>query len=141
MFEHGKEVIFSKILSLEAESQYYELIESKEKLLLSLNEKLMNYNLSCSNKMDLVFFSDAVRHVCSIMRILMQPRGNAMLIGVSGSGKQSLTHLGAFILEQISFQVKLSKSFDPSKFREQLKEKMLPAGCEDTSTTFIMNDT
>ena len=64
-----------------------------------------------------------------------------MLIGVSGSGKQSLTTLAAFILEQTSFQVKLSKNFDPSKFREQIKEKMLIAGCEEKSTTFILNDT
>ena len=64
-----------------------------------------------------------------------------MLIGVSGSGKQSLTTLAAFILEQSSFQVKLSKNFDPSKFREQIKEKMLIAGCEEKSTTFILNDT
>ena len=103
VFAPGKEIIFSKILSLDAETPYYELIDSKEKLLMSLHEKLNNYNLSKANKMDLVFFSDAVRHVCSIMRILMQPRGNAMLIGVSGSGKQSLTHLAAFILEQTSF--------------------------------------
>lgn len=108
---------------------------------MSLQEKLQNYNLQCSNKMDLVFFNDAVRHVCSIMRILMQPRGNAMLIGVSGSGKQSLTTLAAFILEQTSFQVKLSKNFDPSKFREQLKERMLIAGCLQKPTTFILNDT
>jgi len=97
--------------------------------------------MSASSKMDLVFFNDAVTHIMSIMRILMQPRGNAMLIGVSGSGKQSLTALAAFILEQTSFQVKLSKNFDPLKFREQLKEKMLIAGCEEKPTTFILNDT
>jgi len=103
VFATGKEIIFSKILSLDAETQYYEILENKEKLLQSLTEKLQNFNLSSANKMDLVFFNDAVIHVCSIMRILMQPRGNAMLIGVSGSGKQSLTHLASFILEQVSF--------------------------------------
>ena len=95
--------MFSKILTLENESQYYEFIESKDKLLQCLNEKLASYNLQASSKMDLVFFSDAVTHIMSIMRILMQPRGNAMLIGVSGSGKQSLTMLAAFILDQTSF--------------------------------------
>ena len=64
-----------------------------------------------------------------------------MLIGVSGSGKQSLTRLAAFILEQTSFQVKLTKNFDPTKFREQMKEQMLTAGCEEKATTFILNDT
>ena len=86
-FGPGKEIMFSSILTLESETQYYELIESKDKLLQSLGERLTNYNLSAPSKMDLVFFDDAVRHVMSIMRILMQPRGNAMLIGVSGSGK------------------------------------------------------
>lgn len=79
--------MFSNILTLESETQYYELVESKDKLLQCLNEKLSNYNLSAASKMDLVFFNDAVTHIMGIMRILMQPRGNAMLIGVSGSGK------------------------------------------------------
>lgn len=86
-------------MTLEAETQYYELVDNREKLLMSLNEKLLNYNLTAPSKMDLVFFSDAVTHIMSIMRILMQPRGNAMLIGVSGSGKQSLTTLAASILD------------------------------------------
>ena len=117
-FAPGEEVVFSKILTLDYETPYYELVASKQKLLQCLDEKLGTYNLSSPSKMDLVFFSDAVTHIMSIMRILMQPRGNAMLIGVSGSGKQSLTRLAAFILEQVSFQVKLSKNFDPAKFRE-----------------------
>lgn len=79
--------MFSNMLTLESETQYYELIADKAKLLQCLEEKLSNYNLSAPSKMDLVFFDDAVTHVMSIQRILMQPRGNAMLIGVSGSGK------------------------------------------------------
>ena len=35
----------------------------------------------------------------------------------------------------------MTKNFDPTKFREQLKEKMLVAGCEEMPTTFILNDT
>ena len=70
-FAPGKEVMFSTILSLESETQYYELIDDKEKLLMSLGEKLNNYNLSSPSKMDLVFFDDAVTHLMSIVRILM----------------------------------------------------------------------
>lgn len=35
-------------------------------------------------EMSLVFFPDAVRHLLRIARILRQPRGNAILLGLAG---------------------------------------------------------
>ena len=60
-----------------------------------LEEYLDDYNQVNTAQMKLVLFLDAVRHVCRISRIIRQPLGNALLLGVGGSGRQSLTRLSA----------------------------------------------
>jgi len=91
--------------------------------------------------MSLIFFEDAVDHICRIARVLNQPRGNAMLIGVAGCGKQSLTKLAAFLHEATCSQVKLSKNYKPRNFREDIKQMLLDAGCDRKPRVFLMADT
>jgi dynein heavy chain len=61
--------------------------------------------------MNLVLFEDAMNYVCRINRILELPRGNALLVGVGGSGKQSLSRLGAFISSLEVSQIQLKKGY------------------------------
>lgn len=62
-------------------------MSDKPKLLKGLNGSLEEYNSGNSMKMNLVLFNDALEHVLRIGRVLKQPRGHIMLIGVGGSGK------------------------------------------------------
>eukprot|EP01083_Nonionella_stella_P245320 852816_1 len=102
---------------------------------------LEDYNMESSSPMNLVFFDDAMKHLVRISRILRQERGNAMLVGVGGSGRQSLTKLACFILEYNCFQIELRRGYDYMMFRDDLKELMMSSGGEGKQTVFLFNDT
>ena len=79
-----------------------------------LTDALTSYN-ELNAAMDLVLFEDAMSHICKINRILESPRGNALLVGVGGSGKQSLSRLAAYISSmEGNFLISISKPFESS---------------------------
>jgi dynein heavy chain len=123
-----RKVMWSDILKIEASIRLYEEIRDVPKLLKIINNYLEEYNISSSVKMNLVFFEDAILHLLKILRALRQPRGNIMLIGVGGSGKQSLTKLGSYIYSMEFKQIEIVKGYGVKEFREFIKEMMFTSG-------------
>ncbi|XP_019714805.1 dynein heavy chain 9, axonemal-like, partial [Hippocampus comes] len=77
---------------------------------------------------------------CRINRILESPRGNALLVGVGGSGKQSLTRLAAFISNLEVFQITLRKGYAITDLKSDLASLYIKAGVKNIGTVLLMTD-
>jgi dynein heavy chain len=82
---------------------YCELYDRK-KVKEATESALNDYNhMHVSKKMNLVLFVSAIEHIVKIHRVITTEYGNALLVGVGGSGRKSLTELASFIASQETF--------------------------------------
>jgi len=137
-----KPILFGDYLKMgvTGDDRMYEPIMDNTKLPKLMDAYLEDYNATSSKGMQLVFFMDAIEHISRLARIIRSPRGNAMLVGLGGSGKQSLTRLSAFMAEFKCFQIELSKGYANVEFREDLKKLFIVAGVERQTVVFLFTD-
>uniref|UniRef100_T1J4J2 AAA+ ATPase domain-containing protein n=1 Tax=Strigamia maritima TaxID=126957 RepID=T1J4J2_STRMM len=136
-------LIFADFLKMGVDrpDRVYEQVTSLEKLTTVLKEYIFDYNLTNPKEMNLVFFVDAMLHITRIVRILRRPRGNMLLVGVGGTGKQSLTRLATFISSCQFFTIELKRGYDHQSFFDDLKKLNYMSAVKANDTVFMITDT
>ncbi|XP_077201567.1 dynein axonemal heavy chain 6 isoform X2 [Paroedura picta] len=139
----SKPILFGDFLKvgLDKAERVYEELADIPKLMDILQDYLDDYNLSSAKEVKLVFFQDAVEHVSRIARMIRQERGNALLVGVGGTGKQSLTRLASHMCDYKCFQIELSRGYNYDTFHEDLRKLYKMAGVDDKDMVFLFTDT
>lgn len=105
-----------------------------------VNYYLEEYNSASNKPMNLVMFDYAVGHLLHVARILRMSKGNALLVGMGGSGRQSLTKLATFMCDFNIFDIEITKSYNKELWREDLKNLLRAAGVQDRKQVFILTD-
>lgn len=118
----------------------YVKLSEPESLVPRLNDYLESYNVSSTTPMNLVFFNDAIYHLTRISRILRSQRGNALLVGVGGSGRRSLATLAGHMQDMTCFSIEIAKNYRQKEWHEDLKELLFSVGAEDQQKVFIFSD-
>ncbi|XP_074169160.1 dynein axonemal heavy chain 1 isoform X1 [Rhinolophus sinicus] len=134
-------ILYGDFMSPGSDVKSYELITNKKKMMQVIEEYMEDYNQINTAKLKLVLFMDAMSHICRISRTLRQALGNALLLGVGGSGRSSLTRLASHMAEYECFQIELSKNYGMTEWREDVKKVLLKAGLHNLPITFLFSDT
>lgn len=106
-----------------------------------MDDYLEDYNSVSKTPMKIVLFQFAIEHLARIVRILRQPSAHALLVGVGGSGRQSLTKLAVSIMEMELFSIEITKYFSMVDWRDAMKAMLTQAGGKNLPTVFLFSDT
>eukprot|EP00026_Physarum_polycephalum_P000043 Phypoly_transcript_00043.p1 GENE.Phypoly_transcript_00043~~Phypoly_transcript_00043.p1 ORF type:complete len:2765 (+),score=358.08 Phypoly_transcript_00043:606-8297(+) len=134
-------LIYGDFIVPNADPKVYTEMDDMPRLTHAIESYLEYYNATTEATMKLVMFEDAIEHVARICRIIRQPGGNALLLGMGGSGRQSLTRLAASIAEYEAFQIEITKKYAVTEWREDVKKVLRTAGLDGKPIVFLFSDT
>ncbi|TYZ58261.1 hypothetical protein PybrP1_007938 [[Pythium] brassicae (nom. inval.)] len=117
----------------------YDQVVSLASLQGVVEEALSEYN-DALPRMALVLFRDALEHVARIVRILSNPSGHAMLVGVGGSGRKSLARLAVFVCGLALVEVAPTHAYSLLDFKTDLQSMVTKAGVRGEGLVFLFSD-
>ena len=117
-----RNLIFGDFMVPGADPRVYTEIRDQPAMARVVTEYMNDFNATSKKPMNLVIFQFALEHIARIARIITSPGGNALLVGVGGSGRQSLTRLASFVEEYEVYQIEISKTYNKSEWHEDIKK-------------------
>nr|XP_014091747.2 dynein heavy chain 12, axonemal isoform X1 [Bactrocera oleae] len=118
----------------------YEELPSMEVFFKFASASLEDYNSTRRSKMDITLFTFALEHLNRICRIIAINGASALLIGMGGSGRQSLTKLAANMVQTSFFQPEITKNYGPNDWHDDIKGIMKESGGLNKHTVFLMTE-
>jgi dynein heavy chain len=121
----------------------YETCHDIERVRARLYDLMKAHNSIPANRnavLNLVLFDDAVRHIVRITRLLALERSNALLVGVGGSGKQSLAKIATFVARCACCNIRSAPGYTVASFMEDIKKILKDSGVEGKATVLLMTE-
>lgn len=135
-------LIFGNFMDPDAilDDRKYEEVKSMEEFEAIVVQSLENYNTTNKNKMDIVPFRYALEHLARVSRILATPGGSLLMVGVGGSGRQSLTRLAASMSDYGIFQPEIGSAYGMNEWREDIKVVLKNSGGAGKHLVFLFTE-
>lgn len=137
---HIRKLLFGDYMDPKAEPKIYDEVSDLQELTDVMEWYLRDHNSMSKTPMPLVLFQFAIEHISRISRVLKQDNGHALLVGIGGSGRQSVTKMAAFMATFDLIQIEIRKSYGSYEWREDMKKILKRAGNDGKPTVFLFTD-
>ena len=91
-------------------------------------------------KSQVVLFKEAIEHILRIVRVMKQPSGHMLLVGMGGTGKRTAARFAAFVADMEVFQPQPAKEYRIAEFRNDLRGLFKTAGAQNKPIMFLLTD-
>ncbi|XP_078044753.1 dynein axonemal heavy chain 7 isoform X4 [Augochlora pura] len=135
-----RNLVFCDFADTKMDARLYQEVPDLEQLREVVETYLNEYNSMSRKPMNLVLFRYAIEHLSRISRIIKQPRTHALLVGVGGSGRQSLTRLASHISDYDVFQVEVTQQYGAAAWHEDVKAILRRVAGTELHSTFVFTD-
>ena len=76
-------------------------------------------------------FMEAIEHVIRIIRIITTPNSHALLVGLGGLGRKSLTNLSCYIVNYSLKTIKMTNVYGYKEWVTDLQDILKHAGADN----------
>ncbi|XP_053595266.1 dynein axonemal heavy chain 7 [Microplitis demolitor] len=119
----------------------YEEVTSMELFQQIVLQNLEDYNATHHTALDIVPFRYALEHLARVSRIIATPGGNLLMVGVGGSGRQSLTKLATAMADYDLFQPEITSTYGVNEWHEDIKGICKTSGARGKDLVFLIAET
>ncbi|KAJ1421934.1 putative axonemal dynein gamma heavy chain, partial [Ochromonadaceae sp. CCMP2298] len=121
--------------------QCYEMGSSLDAIRERVGHFSVRYNeANVSRQMNIILFDDALKHLMRISRALGMNKGCILLVGVGGSGKQSLTRLASHAAGNSCFQIAITKTYNMNSLLDDIRLLYKACGQKGEKITFLFTE-
>lgn len=103
--------------------------------------ELEEYNMTKKDSMNISIFDFAVIQVLKICRILRLDKSHGVLIGLGGSGRQTLVRLSSYIMGQQTVSVEVHRNYNADKWRTDIKKILADACLTSKTSNLVVTET
>lgn len=138
-----EKIMFTDIMGEAPDVTDREYVEQKDLNLIrkKVELELEEYNLTKKDSMNISIFDFAVIQVLKICRILRLDKSHGVLIGLGGSGRQTLVKLSSYIMGQQTVSVEVHKNYNADKWRTDIKKILADASLTNKCSNLVITET